>query len=139
MSNAILKLGTGTDLARLSSSQEQHLDFILRHHTVPLELVLNLVIAWLEKVSGREEDVGAIGGGIDVLEGGYLRALASSSMPEDWTQPIVDRWSGEGREKSGRELGRLRSQLAWWKKREEEEDEDADWASGKSSASSVSR
>lgn len=34
-----------THLARLSSSEEQHFDFILGHHTVPLELVLNLIVA----------------------------------------------------------------------------------------------
>ena len=34
------------DLARLSRSQKQHLNLVLRHHAVALELVLNLVIAW---------------------------------------------------------------------------------------------
>ena len=38
-----------THLARLSSSEEQHFDFILGHHTVPLELVLNLVISWKQE------------------------------------------------------------------------------------------
>ena len=35
-----------TDLARLSSSQKQHFDFVLGHHTVPLELVLDLIVAY---------------------------------------------------------------------------------------------
>ena len=35
-------------LARLSSTKKQHLDLVLGHHAVPLELVLNLVVAWKE-------------------------------------------------------------------------------------------
>lgn len=35
---------TGAYLAGLSSTEEQHLDLILSHHPVPLQLVLNLVI-----------------------------------------------------------------------------------------------
>ena len=34
-----------TNLARLASSQKKHLDLVLRHHTVTLELVLNLIVA----------------------------------------------------------------------------------------------
>ena len=43
-----------TNLARLSSTQEQHLDLVLGHHAVPLDLVLNLIVAW--GGGGEEEE-----------------------------------------------------------------------------------
>lgn len=44
--SAVVSKNEETDLARLSSTQQQHLDLVLRHHAVPLELVFDLVIAW---------------------------------------------------------------------------------------------
>lgn len=32
-------------LARFTGTEEQHLDFVLGHHAVPLELVFNLIVA----------------------------------------------------------------------------------------------
>ena len=49
-----------TNLARLASSQKQHLDLVLRHHTVTLELVLNLIVACMRGV--QRERGGGEGG-----------------------------------------------------------------------------
>ena len=54
-----------TNLARLSSTEEQHLDLVLGHHAVPLELVLDLIVACAEEgvSAGRAGGAGgAIGG-----------------------------------------------------------------------------
>jgi hypothetical protein len=65
----------GVYLARLASTEQQHLDFVLRHNFVSPELVLDLFIA-CGGVRMRE---------ISWLRGlkGDARALASSSTTDD--------------------------------------------------------
>jgi hypothetical protein len=38
-------------LARLASTEQQHLYLVLRHNLIPLELILDLLVAW----GGRKE------------------------------------------------------------------------------------
>jgi hypothetical protein len=67
-----------TDLARLSSPEQEHLYFVLGHQAVAFELVLNLVIA-CPVVSVLSPSTAR-----------HSRAFASSSIAVDWTQPMAE-------------------------------------------------
>jgi hypothetical protein len=74
-----------TDLTRLASSKQQHLDLVLSHHTIPLQLSLDLVVLYQRSISDYQHprarhhaDKGRRAS----------RTLASSWTPLDCMQPI---------------------------------------------------
>ena len=74
-----------THLARFSSTEQQHLDLILREHAVALQLVLDLIIACIHNAKTAVASMHSVRG---MKEEQYARALASSSMILDCAQPI---------------------------------------------------
>ena len=69
-----------THLAWFTSSQQQHLNFVLGHHTVPFELALDSIVTCTQIMISKRR--------MWVEWGVDLRALASLSASEDCTQPI---------------------------------------------------